>query len=82
MALMMEFLQMVLSTLSSRRDFELSLAYLALFLKLHRDTLWDGTEFAEILEGILTAIQGNWQSVDHLASQSLCLLQYLKCATL
>ncbi|XP_068562929.1 WD repeat-containing protein 36 [Cebidichthys violaceus] len=80
--LLLAFIHMIDSMLSSGRDFDLAQAYLALFLKLHlRSLSQDPVAMAELLR-LSSRLEAGWVELRASFDQSLCLLSYTKSALL
>jgi U3 small nucleolar RNA-associated protein 21 len=78
--LMQKFLQFVLYILSSKRDFELGNAYLALFLKIHGEDVANSEELIAILEQIKEVQNFGWSKLEGFFNKSLCVVGYIKSA--
>ncbi|XP_030624689.1 WD repeat-containing protein 36 [Chanos chanos] len=79
---MQSFLRMIGSMLQSKKDFDLSQAYLALFLKLHLRLIAQEPELMTEALTVSTQLEETWISMQTLLNQSLCLLTYIKSALL
>ncbi|KAM6901067.1 WD repeat-containing protein 36 [Lycodopsis pacificus] len=80
--LLLAFIHMIDSMLSSGRDFDLAQAYLALFLKLHlRSLSQDSVAMAALLH-LASRLEAGWAELRVSFDQSLCLLSYAKSALL
>uniref|UniRef100_A0A183J8F8 WD_REPEATS_REGION domain-containing protein n=1 Tax=Soboliphyme baturini TaxID=241478 RepID=A0A183J8F8_9BILA len=76
--LMTSFLRMIKEVLDSRRCFELANSYLALFLQLHRETLWKESRFEDILKPLAESQSSSWQRIDELFMDCQCLLKFFR----
>ncbi|XP_058473058.1 WD repeat-containing protein 36 [Solea solea] len=81
-SLLMAFILMIDSMLSSGRDFDLAHGYLALFLKLHLRSLSQDPIAMETLHCLSTRLEAGWAELRASFDQSLCLLSYTKSALL
>lgn len=80
--LLLAFIHMIDSMLASGRDFDLAHAYLALFLKLHLQSLsQDAVAMAALLR-LSARLEAGWAELRASFDQSLCLLSYTKSALL
>ncbi|XP_028660660.2 WD repeat-containing protein 36 isoform X1 [Erpetoichthys calabaricus] len=79
---MQSFLQMIVSILESKVDFDLAIAYLALFLKLHLKLISEEPELMKEATKVMEKLEETWTDVQTMFNQSLCLLTYLKSALL
>ncbi|VDM96335.1 unnamed protein product [Thelazia callipaeda] len=82
-----QFLKMIHTILQSHRDFELVQAYLATFLKVHRNKLWvyhgnGNGDLSEMLEKLRNEVENSWKEVDSLMLQNVSLVQWIKTALL
>uniref|UniRef100_A0A8C2ZFV5 WD repeat domain 36 n=1 Tax=Cyclopterus lumpus TaxID=8103 RepID=A0A8C2ZFV5_CYCLU len=81
-SLLLAFIHMIESMLSSGRDFDLAQGYLALFLKLHlRSLSKDPVAMAALLR-LSSRLEAGWAGLRSSFDQSLCLLSYTKSALL
>ncbi|XP_070537319.1 WD repeat-containing protein 36-like [Ptychodera flava] len=80
--LMLQFMKFLCHLLQSNQDFELTQAYLGLFLKLHGDVIASESVLIDSAEELLEIQQSSWHRLHHQFSKSLCLLSYLKSVTL
>lgn len=76
--LMQRFLQFIIYILSTRKNFELANSYLALFLKVHGDTVAKENELVSLLEQIGELQSLLWTNLQLSFNKSLCLVGYLK----
>ncbi|XP_068423061.1 WD repeat-containing protein 36 [Clinocottus analis] len=81
-SLLLAFIHMIDSMLSSGRDFDLAQAYLALFLKLHLRTLSQDQVAMAALLRLSSRLEAGWAGLRASFDQSLCLLSYAKSALL
>ncbi|KAK2173340.1 hypothetical protein NP493_883g01001 [Ridgeia piscesae] len=80
--LLVDFLHMLSYQLQTNRDFELTQAYLGLFLKLHGDTVATEPTLVEAAGQLQEAQSATWQRLEESFNQSLCLVNYFKSAVL
>ncbi|VDN31769.1 unnamed protein product [Gongylonema pulchrum] len=80
------FLKMLLVVLRSHRDFELVQAYLAAFLRIHRNKLWTSDAETENLEKTLdelrNELRSSWERMDQLLLDNASMIQWIKTALL
>ncbi|KAK2818486.1 hypothetical protein Q5P01_024047 [Channa striata] len=79
---LLAFIHMIDSMLSTGRDFDLAHAYLALFLKLHLQSLSQDAPAMAALLRLSSRLEAVWMELRALFDQSLCLLSYTKSALL
>nr|XP_028604268.1 WD repeat-containing protein 36 [Podarcis muralis] len=79
---MQSFLRMIEATLTTKCDFELAQAYLALFLKLHLKILSSEPDLLAELSRLSPQLEEIWVHLQTLFNQSLCILNYMKTALL
>jgi U3 small nucleolar RNA-associated protein 21 len=79
--LLQRFLQFVLYLLSTKRNFELANSYLALFLKIHGDTVSQENVLINLLEQIKEMQGLAWTNLEMNLNKNLCLVSYLKSVT-
>jgi U3 small nucleolar RNA-associated protein 21 len=81
---LMNFLQMLAEVVGLRTDFELAQAYLAAFLKIHRDVLWslDNVQLLPVLRELSEAQKSAWDALDEIMVENLGVIQWLKSAVL
>eukprot|EP00037_Helgoeca_nana_P000952 m.24549 g.24549 ORF g.24549 m.24549 type:complete len:919 (+) comp11276_c0_seq1:225-2981(+) len=72
------FLAFIAHQLKAKRDFELTQAYLHLFLKVHGDVLRGADEVAEVLRTTLTEHDICWVHLEGLFQHALCTINFLK----
>ena len=75
------FLQFILYLLSTKKNFEIANAYLALFLKLHADTVSQEEVLVDLLEKIKEMQSLAWTNLEMNLNKNLCLVSYLKSVT-
>ncbi|XP_074546401.1 WD repeat-containing protein 36 [Halichoeres trimaculatus] len=81
-SLLLAFIKMIDSMLTSGQDFDLAHAYLALFLKLHLRSLSQDPVTIEALLRLSARLEAGWAELQASFNQSLCLLSYTKSALL
>lgn len=79
--LIQKFLQFILYLLSTKKNFELANSYLALFLKLHGDTISLENDLINVLEQIKEMQSLVWTNLQTNFNKNLCLVSYLKSVT-
>uniref|UniRef100_A0A914XT60 Small-subunit processome Utp21 domain-containing protein n=1 Tax=Plectus sambesii TaxID=2011161 RepID=A0A914XT60_9BILA len=81
---LLNFLQMLVDVVRLRTDFELAQAYLASFLKIHRDALWslDDAQLLPLLRELNETQKSAWDALDDLMIENLGVIQWLKSAVL
>ena len=79
--LLQTFLQFILYLLTTKKNFEIANAYLALFLKLHGDTVSQEETLIEQLEKIKEMQSLAWTNLETHLNKNLCLVSYLKSVT-
>ncbi len=75
------FLQFILYLLSTKKNFEIANAYLALFLKLHAETVSQEEVLIDLLEKIKEMQSLAWTNLEMNLNKNLCLVSYLKSVT-
>ncbi|XP_069127390.1 WD repeat-containing protein 36-like [Argopecten irradians] len=80
--LMSCFLSFICYVLTSRRDFELANAYLGLFLQVHGSLIAGEPKLVKELERVNEVQKEAWHEVQDLFTQNLCLVNYLRTATI
>lgn len=75
------FLQFILYLLSTKKNFEIANAYLALFLKLHAETVSQEEVLIDLLEKIKEMQSLAWTNLEVNLNKNLCLVSYLKSVT-
>jgi len=76
------FLRFAFSVLRSRRDFELINAYLGVFLAKAGDEVAKSADLTERLDEIREDAARAWKDAQHQMRQSLCVIKFLRSATL
>ncbi|VDN57379.1 unnamed protein product [Dracunculus medinensis] len=83
------FLQMLLSVLKSHQDFELVQSFLASYLTIHYETLWNSSELSGDDDDKITEIlielcdeEKNASYLDELVLENIAVIQYIKSALL
>lgn len=76
--LMLKFLNMINDVLGSNKDFELAQAYLALFLKVHGDTVSKTEELKSFITSLQLSQQKGWMSLQNKLQYNLCVVNTLK----
>lgn len=79
---MEQFLRFCDHILESRNNFELINAYLGLFLKVHGETIASSHSMCSLLELLKKRHNETWSSLQDLFTQSSCMVNYLRAATL
>jgi U3 small nucleolar RNA-associated protein 21 len=79
--LLEHFLQFILYSLTTRRDFELINSYLGLFLKINGDNVSQDDNLINIIEQIKQCHLLAWDNLKLSLNKSLCLVSYLKSVT-
>jgi U3 small nucleolar RNA-associated protein 21 len=79
--LMEKFLKFILYLLTTRKNFELANSYLALFLKLHSNTISLENDLVNVLEQIKEIHALSWKNLQLYFNKNLCLVSYLKSVT-
>ncbi|XP_074642621.1 WD repeat-containing protein 36-like [Tubulanus polymorphus] len=79
--LMVAFIKFLNHSFTSNKDFELIQAYLGLFLKVHGETIASEPELIEEVKLIVDSQSRAWKGLQIQFNQSLCLINYLKSAT-
>ena len=79
--LLNKFLQFILYLLSTRKNFELANAYLALLLKIHSDAISNDDELINQLEKIKEMQSLAWDNLKIGFNKNLCIVSYLKSVT-
>lgn len=77
---MCQFLDMISYVLDTKKDFEISNAYLGLFLKIHGDTISSHPELVEALIEVKQKLSETWGSIQDLFTLNLTLLTHLRTA--
>lgn len=79
--LMEKFMQYLLYLMTTRKNFELANSYLALFLKVHANTISLEDDLVSILEKIKEVQTLVWSNLHVSFNKNLCLVSYLKSVT-
>ena len=82
LALCEAFLSFTSSQLQRRKDFELVNAYLGVFLAKGGDALAKNRDLSERLQDIRNESAAGWKDLQHQLHQSLCVVKFLRSATL
>ncbi|CAH1774831.1 unnamed protein product, partial [Owenia fusiformis] len=80
--LLTNFLEFLEHMFTTRRDFELAQAWLALFLKIHGDVIARNDDLLHVTGRICKSQETMWKGLQQKLNQSTCLVNYLKSATL
>jgi hypothetical protein len=76
-----KFLELILHTLTTKNNFELANAYLALVLNIHGDKISQEDQLIHILEQIKEIQSLAWSNLKLRINKSVCLVGYLKSVT-
>jgi hypothetical protein len=76
--LIQNFLNFILYLLTTKNNFELTNAYLALTLKLHGDQITNSEDLSTSLEQIRELHSLAWLGLKMSLNKNLCLVSYLK----
>eukprot|EP00042_Codosiga_hollandica_P033449 m.223757 g.223757 ORF g.223757 m.223757 type:complete len:312 (+) comp54188_c0_seq9:1927-2862(+) len=76
------FINLGLSVLASRKDFELIQAYLHLFIQVQGDTIARTPRLASLLSDLIAEHERTWGRLEDLIQHSLCVVNFLKSTTL
>ncbi|KAJ7356169.1 WD repeat-containing protein 36 [Desmophyllum pertusum] len=76
------FMLFIEHQLASRRDFELTEAFLGLFLKLHGPMIAEHAELKQIAARLLQEHSEAWSNIQDLLNQCSCLISYFKSAVI
>ncbi|XP_046327932.2 WD repeat-containing protein 36-like [Haliotis rufescens] len=79
---MAEFMKFINHSIKTNHNFEIVQAYLGLFLKLNADVIAETPELVEEAKSLVTSHRESWRTLEDLFTQSLCLVTYLRSATL
>lgn len=82
LALCEAFLSFASSQLEKRKDFEIVNAYLSVFLAKGGDVVAKNPDLSERLEEIRNEESAGWKDLQHQLHQSLCVIKFLRSATL
>ncbi|XP_064607186.1 WD repeat-containing protein 36-like [Liolophura sinensis] len=80
--LMGQFLRFIQHILATKKDFELAHAYLGLFLKLHGEQMTSEPHLIMAAKELANQQEASWQHLQRTFNQTLCLVNYLRSATL
>eukprot|EP00117_Sycon_ciliatum_P046757 scpid15153/ scgid33462/ WD repeat-containing protein 36; T-cell activation WD repeat-containing protein len=69
------------SVLKSRQSFEVVQAYIALFLKLHGDTISSNPRLCTVMQDLEKLQSSTWQDLQRVFHQNLAMIGYMKSAT-
>lgn len=78
--LLLQFVKMISQMLDKKRDFQLTQAYLGLFLQLHFNEISLNTELCEQLQLLYRKNSTIWEELQCQFSQTNCLIDYLRAA--
>lgn len=76
--LLSKFMKMIKLSLESKLDFELSQAYLGLFLKIHGGAIIENDELLNDLESLKESQKTGWQKLENDLHYNLCVIKALK----
>lgn len=76
--LLLYFLIALEHGLRSRRDFELLVSYLSLFLRIHMQVILQHNDLIDQCKQVLLTLQDAWKDVDSKFNLSLSILNYLR----
>lgn len=76
--LMLKFMKMIDCTLRSNRDFEIAQAYLALFLKVHGDTISKKPELKCFIDKLISSQESAWMNLQSKLHYNLSVVHTLK----
>ena len=76
--LLQRFLQFILYLLSTKKNFELANAYLALYLRIHAEAVAQDEQLLRSLEQIKEMQRLAWDNLKINLNKNLCLVGYLK----
>lgn len=80
--MMRQFLEFLESQLATRRDFEVTEAYMALFLKIHGSVVANKPELTAVATRLKERHSESWTQLQELLNHSSCLVGYLKSAVI
>lgn len=75
------FVLVLIELIKSGQDFELVQSFVSLFLKLHGDVILCNESLKGKCQLLLETIQHSWEQCQGMLNQSICLVNYLKSAT-
>lgn len=76
--LLVYFLQAINSGLKTGKDYELMVSYLALFLKIHTETLLKCTKAREECKLVAQTLEDSWMRLESKMHSTLCIVNYLR----
>lgn len=76
--LMLKFMKMINTGFKTNKDFELAQAYLALFLKVHGDTISQNEELKLYIDVLIESQQKGWANLESKLQYNLCVVHALK----
>lgn len=79
--LMEKFMEYLLYLMTTRKNFELANSYLALFLKVHANTISLDDDLVAVLEKLKEVQSLVWANLHLSFNKNLCLVSYLKSVT-
>ncbi|XP_055956682.1 WD repeat-containing protein 36 [Patella vulgata] len=79
---MVQFVKFINHSFTTNKNFEIAQAYLALFLQLHAEVIANERPVIDELEKLSLKQSEKWTELQNLFTQSLCLINYLRTATL
>lgn len=80
--LLLNFLKMIDHIILTNRDFEVTQAYLGLFLKLHGRTIATDAILCKFAQHLIKTQVEMWERIQNMFSQCHCIVSYLKNASL
>ncbi|ESO94510.1 hypothetical protein LOTGIDRAFT_215492 [Lottia gigantea] len=79
--IMVQFVKFINYILSTNKNFEIAQAYLGLFLKLHAEVISNEIRVQEELDVLCSNQSEKWIELQTIFTQCLCLINYLRTAT-
>ncbi|XP_064624692.1 WD repeat-containing protein 36-like [Lineus longissimus] len=79
--LMSQFMKLIEYVLSTNKNFELAQAYVGLFLKVHTELIAAEPDLLEMARKLSGSQLSAWTNLQNTFNQTLCLINYLKSAT-
>lgn len=76
--LMLKFMKMINFSFKLNKDFELAQAYLALYLKVHGDTISQNAELKSFIDIIMVGQNAGWANLESKLQYNLCVVNALK----
>lgn len=76
--LLVYFLRAIRHGLQTRKDYELMVSYLALFLKIHTEILFKNKKALEECRLIAPFLKNSWSALETKFNMSLCIINYLR----